>query len=60
MNILTAGTGQLGDYQPRAGVAAKRYRARRDRVMARLQRGSTDRSKQRSSQVTAASLSGAP
>lgn len=46
-----AGTGKLGDYLPKAGVAAKRYRARRDKVLSRLQRGSTDHSNQRGSQV---------
>jgi hypothetical protein len=56
---MHTGTGKLGDYLPRAGVAARRYRARRDAVLARLQRGSPDRSVQRSSQVTAASASNA-
>ena len=54
--VMHAGTGKLGDYLPRAGVAARRYRARRDAVLQRLRRGSPDRSAQRSSQVTAASL----
>ena len=54
--VMHAGTGKLGDYLPRAGVAARRYRARRDKVLQRLQRGSPHRSAQRSSQVAGASL----